>query len=1020
MNSIDIKLLGIPAVHVDNRKISFPFKKVEGLFYYLVVNKKASRDELVNLLWGDVEEEISKKNLRNAIYRIRKTFDMEILYSPNRSVISLNPDINVKSDVEFFINDREKWNEKYSEEFLKGFSVKDSQNFEDWMISKREEYRSLYISGLYNKIKEDLEKGDYESGETMAKRLISVDEFDERAYRILMKLYIKKGNLNRAIDTFNKLSEKLKLDMGISPDMKTIELYKRIINMKSSIQTGTKALHEEFFYGRQSEMDILKENCINFINVKKFKSVIILGEAGIGKTKLKDRLIKDISNEDIYVFETSCFQAEKEYILKPWNTIFSKLAEVIKEGEIEIPAVSGSIVSYLFPSLYKEDLWLNLNAKENLESIRYQASEEAVTNIIKIVSRRTKIIFVIEDLQWIDSMSLSMLNNLILHGNDNNILFIMTCRDGYDRGVDRFITTLVKYDKVEKINLRRFSNDEVRDFANRALPEHEISSEISRRIYEETEGNTFFILEYLNSIKENRDINIMSSKTQDILKSRFLDITTDARKLLDIVSLFFDAAPLEVLRELSGKDELDIIDLLEELESRAIIEETDKDEGGSFRFTHQKLRDYIYSQQSKARKRLLHNRIGQILEKKLKNNKSDTGLFSNLIYHFERGVDKLSALKYSVRNLSFYLDLSHELFPVVYDLNIEEQKSLHISREETIKQLNSIEDLIKDIKRIESDVKSLRESEMVFLHMKGRFLIREGEYEKGVSYIKDLIDISLEQNEVDYLLKGYRQMINYCIQVHNTELMKEYLDKALEISKKISNHYETGTILRLKGLNKIMLGKKEEAEQLLKESIEIFNSMGKSGEGYYLSIAGAYNYIGEIRRHDMKFSSALKYYDKAIAACEGKNTLTGLTVFYANAGQAAFEMGDYLSAAQYFDKALKTYDYLESSWGRSIAEGYMALLKVKEGDFNKALNHLKRADYFSEKMKSPHEMGIIYRVKAEIRLIMQRNPAVNNAFKDYLNLDVMNYCDKGIELLENSGEDYETDILKVIKRACCR
>jgi DNA-binding SARP family transcriptional activator/predicted ATPase len=1020
MNSIHVKLLGNPEVYVGNKKIIFPFKKVEALFYYLVVNKRASRDELVSLLWGDIEEEISKKNLRNAIYRIRKTFDIDVLYSPSRSLIMINSDVDITSDVDCFKNEGEKWREKYSEEFLKGFSVKDAQGFEEWMIFKREEYRNLYISSLYSKIKEDIEKGDYDSGELTARRLIAVDEFDERAYRVLMKLCIKKRNLNKAIEVFNKLTEKLKSDMGILPDSKTTELYKKVINLKNSSETGIKALHEEFFYGRHKELNILKESCKNFINNKPYKSAIILGEAGIGKTRIKERLIKDILKNDVYLFETSCYQAEKEYILKPWNAIFLKLAEVIKEDKIEVPEVSGSIVSYLFPSLYTESLRLNLDFKDNIESIRYQASEEAVANIIKNVSNTKKVVFIIEDLQWIDSMSLSMLNNLILHGDNTNIFFIVTCRDGYGRDVDRFITTLIKYNKIEKVILRRFSNDEVREFVIEALPEHEIPLEISGRIYEETEGNTFFILEYLSSIKENRDINIMSSKAQDILKSRFLDISTEARKLLDIVSLFFNAAPLDILRELSGKDELGIIDIFEELESRSIIVEIDEDEEISFRFTHQKLRDYIYGQQSTAKKRLLHNRIGKILEKKLKNNKSDVILFSNLIFHFLRGGNKLAALKYSIRNLCFYLDLSHELFPVAYDINIEEQKNLHISTEETVKQLNSIEKLINGLKGMETDVQNLYECEMAFLHMKGRFLIREGEYEKGVSCIRMLIEISLEQNQVDYLLKGYRQMINYCIQVHSTGLMKEYLDKALDISKKIGNHYETGTILRLKGLNKIMIGEKQEAEQLLKESIEIFNSISKSGDKYYLNIAGAYNYIGEIRRHDMKFSSALKYYDKAIAACEGKNTLTGLTVFYANAGQAAFEMGDYLTSEQYFEKALKTYEYLESSWGRSIAEGYKALLKVKEGNFNMALSHLKRADYFSEKMKSPHEMGIIYRVKAEIRLLMERNSMANNTFKDYVNLDVISYCDKGIELLENSGEEYEVDILKVIKRAYCQ
>jgi pentatricopeptide repeat protein len=1015
MQFIYVKLLGDPDVIFGEKKILFPFKKVEALFYYLVIKKQASRDELVNLLWGEVDEAVAKKNLRNAIYRIKKVFDMDIIISPKKSVITINPEVKVETDLDQFENSEDKWIEAYKGEFLEGFGVKDSENFEGWISDKREEYKEKYISKLHGKIREQLRSNDYDNVEYLSKLLISADEFNERAYRTLMKLYVKKGSMNKAIDIFNKLSEKLKAELGILPEPKTMELYNRILAIRNSEEASTKSKQEDFFYGRYEEIDVANRRYKDFINNNPFKSVVILGEAGIGKTRFKDRLVEKLADEDIYLFETNCYQAEKDYILKPWNTIFSRVAEIVKDDKINISMFSGNIMSYLFPALYSEGLVQS--SEKSIDVIKHQAAEEAILEILKKISMLRKVVIVIEDLQWMDSMSLSLLNTILLHNKDSRIFFIITCRDTHEKDIDRFVTITAKYDKVQKIILKRFNNDEVTDFVKRALPEHDISCAMSQRIYEETEGNTFFIVEYLNSIKENRDINIMSLKVQDVLRSRFLEVSDDGKKILDIISVFFDEASLDVLKEISGRDELDIIDLLEELENKSIIDDTSDDDKISFRFTHQKLRDYVYSQQSSAKRKVLHNRVGSILEKELKNNNSDIFLFSKLIYHFLRGGNKLAALKYSIKNLNFYFDFSHELFSAAYELNIQEKKSIYISKEKTIKQLDNIRDLINEVKKSEAEANEIENLEIDFLHMKGRFFIREGNYDEGTLCIERLINLSIKVKNNNYLLKGYRQMIYYCIQVYNTDLMKEYLDRAIIMSKENDDYFETATLLRLKGLNKIMLGQKEEAEQLLKESIDIFSSIDKLHEKYYLSIAGAYNYIGEIRRQDMRYSSALEYYDKAIEICEGKSTLTGLTIFYSNAGQAAFELGDYDISRQYFSKAIKIFNEIDSIWGRSIAEGYLALLKVKQSNLAEALDHLKMADFYSEKIQNPRELGIVYRIKAEIRSYMEKSPTIFRVFGEYLNLDIKSYCDKGMQLLEGIGQGNEVNILKIFAKA---
>lgn len=49
MSDNRVTLLGTPCVYRDGKEIHFPYRKAEGIFYYLCVEKQTNRDELVSL-----------------------------------------------------------------------------------------------------------------------------------------------------------------------------------------------------------------------------------------------------------------------------------------------------------------------------------------------------------------------------------------------------------------------------------------------------------------------------------------------------------------------------------------------------------------------------------------------------------------------------------------------------------------------------------------------------------------------------------------------------------------------------------------------------------------------------------------------------------------------------------------------------------------------------------------------------------------------------------------------------------
>lgn len=1013
MNLIKVKLFNTPYVMKDDKKINFPFMKAEALFYYLVVNRQATRDELVSLFWGDSEDKIAKKNLRNAMYKIRKAFDIDIIISPQKSTVILNPDIEIDSDLELLLDSKNDCIQIYDGEFLKGFGVKKAEEFENWLYSRRQFYKDIYISKLFNIIDISLKKKDYGKATTCAKLIINEDEFDERPYRILMNVYKDQGIYNKAVELYDRLVETLERELGIKPDVKTQNIIIDIKKLRKTKAPLNDTSSNELFYGREDELFFLKKNFDLYRNNKEFKSVLIRGEAGIGKTKLKDEFNKLIEKHNIYILETNCYQAEKRYFLKPWNEIFSKLSSIIDEDNIRIPLTWRKMISYVFPTFDREQLIDNKNPVEVLDTLKFSVIEEAIHGVFKKIAKKRKVILIFEDIQWIDDLSLSLLST-ILHRN-NNVMLVSTCRNGHYERIDGFITMLNSYSLLRILELRRFTKDEVEEFIYKYLRDSKIKSGTKDKIYTETEGNTFFLIEYLNMIKEKGDLeNLISPKMRDVLKSKFIDISDEGKKILNIAAMFFDKVTLKTIRELSGKDEFEIVEIMEELHNKYIINEINGEEI-SYKFTHQKLREYVYYSLSSAKRRILHNRIGDIISKSLRNDKRDVSIYPKLIYHFSNCGNNLNTLKYTIKYLDLYLDIKHELFPIISYVDFNEPNFKNMSRKKVLKYFDDIEKLFFKLKDIGKDEKEIITLKIAYLHIKGRYLIKEGEYEEGNKNIEEMINKSLNIKSFKYALKGYRQKIYYGIQVHDVTFMEKNVDKGLEIAYDQNLSEDIGIFLRLKGLNRIMMEAYHEAEELLKESIKIFQRIEDDGK-YSLNIAACYNYIGEIRRHNMEFSEALTYYDKAMKICEEKNLLRGLTIFNTNAGQAAFEKGDYVRSKEYLNRAIKIYGQIDTLWGRSTAEGFLAIIKCKEGKYNSALKHLKNAEYYSEKLKSPLEIGIVYRVKAEIKAGMKNNESLYKAFSEFLNLPLKEYCDIGMQYLRKVKEGYEIDILKALKK----
>lgn len=1013
MSKISFKLFGVPKITKDEQNVFLPYAKIEALLYYMLVTKVVTRDEIAGLLWPDENEKIAKKNIRNAIYQAKKSMGEDIIISPKKSFIMLNENLDIETDVDLFTRSPRENMHLYTGDFLQGFFLKEAESYEYWIVKMRNYYQDKFSTECFLKIEEDIQNKNYDDVENNIQRLKELDEYDERSFRLLMSFYQDTGRNSKVIETYYDLSKLLRRELGIDPDNKTKEIYERSLEQISFSQDKKCSYDDSFFYGRYNEIATSEKVFKNFKQKKEGKSLLIKGEMGMGKSTIKRSILKEVSG-DFFVFEAYCYQVEKDLPLRPWSIIAREIYRELQKNKLIPPILWKDMMTRIFPD-FSANPPRNKFVYTN-EEMPFETFVHIMVEALIKLSSQKQVVLVFEDLQWMDSDSLRLLTAIMLESNPLKIMLVATCDKQYNRAMEDTITTLQHYNRLTTVLLERFNIEACHHFIKKALPNQELKGDTLERIYNETEGNPFFLNEYLQMMKNGTESDGMTPTMLEAVKSYFLYLSQEEMELVNILSFSYDEIPLKILFKITEKCETEVLNLLEKLKCRNILVEKETEKDTSVSFTHTKLREYIYMTQSKSRKIIFHQKIGQLLEDMLDSKKTDSKLCSKLTYHFSACGDYLKVLKYKIEPLNHYLNFSHEMFPILNNMEVEPEAKTYMSQDKIEELFNNLE---SNFKEIQSSTKSSAELDLLevgFFYMKGRYLIREGRYEDGVNIIMSVIEKSKQIGNRDYTLEGYKQMILYHLQINNPKEMSKYVELALDLAVKCNYHKEIGILLRLKGLYNMMTGNYYLAEKLLTESINTFVITEDVAKRYATNIAAAYNYIGEIRQAEEDYAQALQLFDKAISLCIGKNALASLSYFYINAGKTGYFMDDIVTARNYFEKAYSLYGQFDSFWRRSVLDSYMALTLIKEYRYEEALNYLITARENVGYIKDPSDLGTVLFAEAYIRKMADQDEKLERVFGESLCESLSYYYMRALDNLNEYCNRFEIKTLnKIIK-----
>jgi class 3 adenylate cyclase/tetratricopeptide (TPR) repeat protein len=423
--------------------------------------------------------------------------------------------------------------------------------------------------------------------------------------------------------------------------------------------------------GREVEFALLDTAAKRVASGEGRELILLAGEPGQGKTTLVSELARHAHGGGMTVLLGRC----DEEVGAPYRPFHEALSHFVAHADEELlrthMASHGGELARMVPALSQRLGELPPTQTTDPDTERYLLYS-AVVGLLEEASGERPVVLVLDDLHWADKPSLQLLRHVVANSSATRLLILGTYRDGElsaAHPLNEALATLHREPTgVSTIDLKGLEDTGVIAFmesaAGHALDDAGVG--LAHQLYRETDGNPFFVAEVLRNLSESGDIfqdastgRWMTKDTEGplslphsvrtVIGTRVSRLGEGATKVLSMAAVIGRDFGIELLAEATKVDEDELIDLLDEAQRAAVVQEL-SDAPGRYTFSHALVQHTLYEDLGATRRTRLHKAVGEAIEHLYGEN--DDARLGELARHFllaTRPTDADKAMTYARR-----------------------------------------------------------------------------------------------------------------------------------------------------------------------------------------------------------------------------------------------------------------------------------------------------------------------------------------------------------------------------------
>jgi len=623
---LSIRLLGAPEVQIAESPLALNHQKARALLYYLAATgQPQTRDHLATLLWSESFQSNALHSLRSSLYHIRQALHAtgadEVLLSAGER-ISLTLDEHV-CDVTSFRCLLAEGSERalaqavplFRGPLLQDFTLAEAPLFEEWVRFEASALQQSYLAALQQLASWAESREAWNEALHYVQRIVQLDPLAEDMQRRLIGLYLRTEAPGQALRQYQQFELELKRELGLTPSAETQALLSAALQLRRTATARQKTLRRLSvrppealpFIGRDT---VLKKLLAMSQAAKAGQgvTVVLQGENGIGKSRLLNELVGEVAagSSSWIILQGFC---------SPFDDLpsYGPFLEAFQEADL------GDLTDLLSES----------TLVDSDEQGRFLCR---VLQALRTLTHAAPLLLTIDDLQWANSATLRLFGFLATRLDNLPVMLVGTVQRAEALPA---LQRLVIYGRhrgdVHFVSLSPFTAEDVTRLIQSLGISAASATTFAEWLYERSGGSPFILKEILaqlqaegiltpvnNSLRldvgrwlRRRTTLTLPDTTYDLVSWRLVNLSPNARLLLDILAVANQPLSFALLREFPGIQDKQLLPTIEDLIVNGLLVEVAHDR---FALAHDLLRQTLLFPLSHLRRRMIHSQLTVILE----------------------------------------------------------------------------------------------------------------------------------------------------------------------------------------------------------------------------------------------------------------------------------------------------------------------------------------------------------------------------------------------------------------------